>query len=99
MSLLLARTVVPSAKPAEVMAAYDEIGQNLRALAAAAPGELSGDYKVLLDEWQRDRDIVEKAGWSPAAAKKQVDAKLDDQHHLDVIGHIASYVDSHCHGT
>jgi hypothetical protein len=83
-------------RPADVKAALDELDRERRALGAAAPEELKGDYRVLQDAWEHERDAAEQAGWSPHAFRQAAAADLGSDRYLAAVAHNLTYLRDHC---
>jgi len=92
----LAMKAAMGPRPADVKAALDGLDQERIALAAAAPGELKGDYQVLRDAWRHERDAAEQAGWSPQAFRQAAAVDLGNNKYLAAVSHNLTYLRDHC---
>jgi hypothetical protein len=92
----LAMKAAMGPQPADVKAALDGLDRERTALAAAAPGELKGDYQVLQDAWRHERDAAEQAGWSPHAFRQAAAVDLGNNRYLAAVAHNLTYLRDHC---
>jgi hypothetical protein len=92
----LAMKAAMGPQPADVKAALDGLDRERRALAAAAPDELKGDYQLLQIAWRHERDAAEQAGWSPHAFRQAAAADLGDDRYLAAVAHNLTYLRDHC---
>jgi len=97
-SQLLAQTFVPSMTPDQVHSSFDKLIQEEQALAAVAPAQLAGDYRVVIGDLQQVRAASEQAGWSPDAAREKLFAVIMTEGHTQAVGDITAYADDHCAG-
>jgi len=82
--------------PAALRADIEAIGEEYAALAEAAPPELRGDYRVILQVFDRNRASIARANWTPLAVVRTLADNLQDDPYLTAYGHNASYLRDHC---
>jgi predicted small lipoprotein YifL len=92
----LVQTFLQSMPADQVESAFDELVREEQALAAVAPAQLAGDYRVIIDDLQQARAAVERAGWTPDAAREQILGFATNERHLQAVGDISQYADDHC---
>jgi hypothetical protein len=92
----LAMKAAMGPQPADVKAALDGLDRERRALGAAAPDELKGDYQVLQTAWRHERDAAEQAGWSAHAFRQAAAADLGNNRYLAAVAHNLTYLRDHC---
>jgi hypothetical protein len=83
--------------PAQIRAAIDGIDEHHRAWAAAAPPELSGDFRVPTAAWRHDRDVTEQAGWTTIAYVRALAADIENDEFGNATVHLLNYLTGRCH--
>jgi hypothetical protein len=82
--------------PTALRTDIDAIGEEYEALAEAAPPELHADHQVMLQVFDRNRDAIAKANWTPVAVIGTLGDNLEDDGYLTAYAHIATYLRDHC---
>jgi hypothetical protein len=82
--------------PANTEGSWDGLVKQWQAMAAAAPPELRGDLRAIVDSWNRAGDEAAKGGWDALSLTRALATQMNDAGFQRAYEHWAGYIHDNC---